>query len=48
MPRLSAARVKLPMSATVTKMRMGSRFCIFAPWALFSHRENSAFNLGYL
>jgi hypothetical protein len=29
MPKLSAARVKLAISATVMKIRMGSRFCIF-------------------
>src|SRR5579872_7013308 len=42
MPRLSAARVKLPISATVMKMRTGSRFCIFAPWIVHS-RRNSEF-----
>ena len=42
MPRLSAAWVKLLISATVTKMRMGSRFCIFVP-GIVHHRENSEF-----
>ena len=31
MPRLSAARVKLPISATVRKMWRGSSLCISGP-----------------
>ena len=34
-----AARVKLPIWATVVKMRMGSRFCIFVPQYCSPKRE---------
>jgi hypothetical protein len=42
MPRLSAAWVKLPISATVMNMRIGSRFCMFVP-GIVHYRENSEF-----